>query len=236
PTLIELFPEASRGELVELQRRYRDVYRWQRRGLVHVLRWTTPGRVWSGDFSEVPEPIDGVWDHLLAVRDLGASDQLEALPAEAQDGQTARDVLETQFRRHGAPLVMKLDNGSAFIARETKALCNRWGVLILYSPPRTPSFNGSIEAGIGGGKGRAHWESARHGRPGQWTCDDIEAARLTGNDTGRPRGTPGPSPDQLWQAREPITEQERSVFLECYQRHEQEERIRRGIGERSAYS
>src|SRR5262249_8801460 len=72
PTLMEQFPDVARGELVELQRRYRDVYRWQRRGLVHVLRWTTPGRVWSSDFSEVPEPVDGEWDHLLAVRDLGA--------------------------------------------------------------------------------------------------------------------------------------------------------------------
>lgn len=236
PTLIEQFPDASRGELAELQRRYRDTYRWRRRGLVHELRWRKPGRVWSADFSEVPEPIDGAWKYLLAVRDLGASEQLEALPVEGLDGRTAREVFETLFQRHGAPLVMKLDNGSAFIAAETKDLFARWGVRVLYSPPRTPEFNGAIEAGIGGLKVRIFWEAARHGRAGQPTCDDVEAARLSGNHMARPRGLAGPSPDQLWQARSSVSEDERAAFLAGYRGHEWEERIRRGIGTRSAYS
>ena len=45
----------------------------------------------------------------------------------------------------------------------------RWGVWSLYSPERTPSYNGSVEAGIGSISVRAHYQSARADRPGDWT-------------------------------------------------------------------
>lgn len=235
-TLVDLFPDVARGELVDLQRRYREAYRWRRRKLVHTLRWTVPGRVWAADFSETPEPIEGRWEHLLVVRDLSSSEQLEAMPVEKQDGETARGVFESQFRRQGAPLVMKLDNGPAFISEETKWLFDRWGVLALYSPPRTPSFNGSIEAGIGGLKVRAHWESARHCRAGEWTCDDVEAARRQGNECGRPRGLNGPTPDQIWRGRSKISGEERARFRAAYRQHERQEKLRRGSETRTAYT
>jgi hypothetical protein len=88
------------------------------------------------------------------------------------------------------------------------------------SPPYTPEYNGACEAGIGSIKLRAHLESARHDRPGQWTCDDIEAARLMANETARPRGTP----KQSWNGREPVTPVVRAAFHETYSRLECESR------------
>ena len=56
------------------------------------------------------------------------------------------------------------------------------------SPPRTPRYNGSAEAGNGAVKTPSHHEAARHGRIGCWTSDDLEAVRLQANLTARPWG------------------------------------------------
>lgn len=48
--------------------------------------------------------------------------------------------------------------------------------------------------------------------PGYWTWDDVEAARLEANATSRPHGPRGPSPDQMWEARLPITNVNRTLF------------------------
>jgi hypothetical protein len=88
--------------------------------------------------------------------------------------------------------VLKSDNGSAFIAEAVEVLLQRWNVWQLFSPVRLPSYNGSCEAGIGSMKTRTHYQSALRGCPGEWSCDDVEAARLQANHTARPWG-PGES-------------------------------------------
>ena len=100
---------------------------------------------------------------------------------------------------------------------------------ILFSPPRMPSYNGSIEAGIGSLTSRTEQHAARQGHPGYWTWDDTQAARLEANATARPRGPLGPSPDQLWLARQPITQQERSQFLLSVARHQKDVEAVQGI-------
>jgi hypothetical protein len=85
-------------------------------------------------------------------------------------------------------------------------------VIPLFSPPRTPGYNGAIEAGIGSLKTRTQTHAARYGRPGWWTWDDVEAARAEANATARPRGPSGPTPDASWHARRPVTPAERGMF------------------------
>ena len=198
PTLQQLFPFVARRELEDLARRYRFVYRKRRRAFHAVLLLATPGAVWAMDFTEAPLPIDGLYRYLLVVRDLATGTQLLAQPTREADGPVVRDALQALFLEHGAPLVLKSDNGSHFVNEEVDKLLARWGTLVLRSPPCTPSYNGACEAGIGGLKARAHEESARHGRPGEWTCDDVEAARLRANQTARPRGARGPVPADAW--------------------------------------
>ena len=41
---------------------------------------------------------------------------------------------------------------------------------------------------------------------------DLEAARLEANETARPWGSKGPSPDEVWRSRKPITHEERDAF------------------------
>ncbi len=229
PTLQGLFPEMTRAALLELQDRCRAIYRRRAARLVHTLRWTRPGTVWAMDFSDPPEPIEGLYKKLLVVRDLASGKILIAIPAVEASAKLVIAILESLFRWLGPPLVIKCDNGSAFIADEVKACLREHGVQPLYSPPGTPPYNGSIEAGIGSIKVRAFWQAALHDRPGQWTCDDIEAAVAEANTMGRPRQLEGPSPHEVWLRRQPITEAQRRSFREACARYAREEYTQRGL-------
>lgn len=219
PTLRRRFPQVAREELREMQRRYRRVLRRKGRATLHVLRWMEPGAVWAMDHAEAPAPIDDRYGSLLAVRDLASQQQLAALPVEAQDAVTTEAVLESLVREHRAPLVLKADNGSAFLSGTLQSWAKRHRVRLLYSPPGVPSYNGSIEAGIGGLKTRIHHQAARAGRPGRWTADDVAAAMAQGNQERRPWGARGPTPAQVWRARQPIPETARTAFERMYRRH-----------------
>jgi hypothetical protein len=120
--------------------------------------------------------------------------------------------MESLFVMHGAPLVLKCDNGSAFIDHVFRAGVSSFGVEMLFSPPRIPSYNGSIEAGIGSLSGRTEQHAARQGHPGHWTWDDVEAALAEANATARPFGELGPSPDAVCASRTLINPEERSLF------------------------
>jgi hypothetical protein len=63
-------------------------------------------------------------------------------------------------------------------------------------------------------KTRALHIAATNGRPADWTCDDVEGARLQANETARPHGPWLPSPDQMWQSRVQIDDVERRTFGE----------------------
>jgi transposase InsO family protein len=196
----------------------RDWATAQERGL-RVLKWTRPGTVWALDFSEAPTRIEGRYRYLLSVRDLSSGRQLLALPCHDATEATATAALRALLLQHGAPLVVKADNGSAFIAFAFRALLEDHGVTLLYSPPRTPKYNGACEAGIGGLKTRAHHLAAWADRPGEWTCEDVERARCAGNERGRPFGRREPTPNEAWVRRVAPTEEQRDAFRDAVQRH-----------------
>jgi hypothetical protein len=212
PTLQATFPQMARREVQDILRRYRRAWKRRRRLLTRMLRWTRPGCVWAMDFAKPPLPVDGCFKYLFAVRDLASGMQLLWLPVTDESARTVLRALTTLFRQHGPPLVLKSDNGSAFIADETSRFLSRWRVWHLRSPPEWPEYNGACEAGIGSMKSRTHHESSRHGRPGEWTCEDVEAARLQANETARPWGLHGPRPEEAWHERHPISVKERLAF------------------------
>src|SRR5262249_20399719 len=69
-------------------------------------------------------------------------------------------------------------------------------------------------------------QAAHQGRPGVWTWDDLAAAVDEANTMGQPRGPDGPTPDQAWAARHPITADERLAFLEAMAQQRLAERAR----------
>jgi len=211
-TLRECFPAMSRSELTDIVRRYRRVWRKRNRVPLRVLDWRCPGRVWAIDFSGPLTAIEGRYPYMLAVRDVCTGEQLLWLPVENATGEVARDALAALFATHGAPLVLKSDNGSPFTGSVVQELLVQHEVVALFSPPYWPAYNGAIEAGIGSLKDRTEASAARAGHPGCWTWDDVARARLEANTLARPRGKSGPSPEDAWTGRTAITSEERTAF------------------------
>jgi transposase InsO family protein len=228
PTLRDCFPVMPRAELQDLLRRYRRVWQHRHHQAPHRLTWSRPGSVWAIDFTEALHPIDGLYPYLLAVRDLASGQQLLWLPVTSATAAVTVSALASLFACHGAPLVLKMDNGSSFLAEATQGLLQAAGVVPLFSPPRLPRYNGSIEAGIGSLKTRTETQATYQGRPGHWTCDDAAAAQEEANATARPRGPQGPTPDQLWATRTPHTPEERSFFQATVERRRTEARTEAG--------
>ena len=226
--LQEFFPGVARRELEDLQHRYRDAHLKKSRVLVHALRWQRICAVWAMDYTEPPCAVDGIYRSILVVRDLASGMQLLALPVAAATAQETFAALHTLFREHGVPLVVKSDNGSAFTAEGVEGFLEVRDVYHLLSPPRLPSYNGACEAGIGSLKTRAHHESARNDRPGEWTCDDVDAARLMANETSRPGGIHAPTPNERWRIRLLLTPAEREKFQETVEAFRAE--VRKELG------
>lgn len=213
PSLQARFPEVARAELSNLQRRFRRVYRRQHRRLLRSLQWQTPGTVWALDHCQAPEPIDGVFPYILNVRDLASGQVLGWIPVTAADAQTTLRLVERLFHEHGPPLVLKSDNGSAFIDATFRELLDRWKVVALRSPPHTPQYNGSCEAGGGAMKQRTEEQATLDGHPGRWTSADLEAALVVANVVLHPHGPNHETPAELWRARAPIPCETRAAFL-----------------------
>lgn len=229
PTLRRMYPQVARGELQELQRHARIHFRRRRKWLVHMLNWTQAGIVWAMDFTKSPTAIDGTYPMLLCIRDLASGYQLMAMPCRDKSTGVVLDALEVLVRWHGAPLVLKCDNEGAYRSSKLKAWARRHNVLLLFSPVATPEYNGAIEAGIGSIKTRAHYQAARQGRPGEWTCDDVEAAVQQANETARPKGLRGPTPAEMWEDQEAISKAQRGMFYRTYRKHHAWECTKRGL-------
>ena len=212
PALRTCFPLMGRAELADLVRRYRAVWRARHRVPLRVLTWSGAGRVWAIDFTgPLPTPA-GDARYVLAVRDLASGRQLLWRAADAPTGEVTRAALADLFARLGPPLVVKCDNGSAFVGGDVRDLLAARGVIALYSPPHWPRYNGAIEAGIGALKELTAARAARAGHAGLWTADDLAGARAEANAQPRPWREGGASADALWDARELITDDERAAF------------------------
>jgi transposase InsO family protein len=223
------FPQMARAELQDLLGRYRRVWvkrqqRWQ-----SVLHWQQPGTVWAMDFAYAPTAIDGLYPYALAVRDLASGQQLLWEPFADMTAQALIGALTRLFTMHGAPLVLKSDNGSAFRAAETKQLLRQWQVSPLFSPPGLPAYNGSCEAGIGSLTKRTEYQALLHARPGLWAIRDLEVARHQANTVLRPWGANGPTHEEVWDQRRLLSAETRTAFGTTRQRFEQEARLEGGI-------
>jgi hypothetical protein len=209
--LRQAFPDMARAELEDILRRYRRLWRRRQSQPLRILHWQVPGSIWAADFTQAPQPIDGIYPYLLAVRDLASGYQLLWQPVMHADSAAVQDALASLFALDGAPLVLKTDNGSPFAAA-LSSLAAPTSPLALFSPPYTPTYNGSIEAGIGSLKTRTQAHAARHGRTKYWTVDDVVAAQCEANTTSHPKGPSAPTPQQVWHTRRPIMPEQRALF------------------------
>src|SRR5262249_3061484 len=146
PTLRDCFPRMARAELEDLLKRYRRLWRKRHQQALHVLHWQVPGTLWAMDYTEAPAPLDGLYRYVLAIRDPPSGQQLLAHPVAIATADEALLALQSLLALHGPPLVLKTDNGSPFCAGPTLDFLHQTRVIPLFSPPRTPRYNGAIEA------------------------------------------------------------------------------------------
>jgi transposase InsO family protein len=228
PTVRSHCPGTTRAELGEIVAFYRRWWQEQNQVWRHRLHWHRPGAVWALDFTQPPTPIDGCYGYILSVRDLASGYQLLWWPVASQTAAVTIQALTLLFTIYGAPLVLKSDNGSAFIDEETLELLRTWQVQVLFSPPRTPTYNGAVEAGNGSLKTRTQNQADAAGRPGQWTSADLEAACIQAN-ASRPRRLKGRSPEEVWRSRSPLTEMDRQGFENTVDQERRQARTQKGI-------
>jgi transposase InsO family protein len=176
------------------------------------LTWLRVGAVWAMDFVEAPELIDGRFPFLLSIEDLASRFTLLWSPVPHEDAAHVLTHLAELFTQHGAPLVLKCDNGSAFLCDALKAFLTDWLVASLYSPPRRPQYNGACERNNGCLKSQTHHAASLTAHADWWSTEDTATARAILNTTIRPWGHTGPTPDERWRRREPLSEDERTSF------------------------
>lgn len=128
----------------QLARWAKVVRQTQRDSMKHV-QWLWSGLAWSMDATEYgPEGCQ-----LIPVQDLASRYRLAPLVTDRLNGCQIARHLENLFRQHGAPLLLKRDNGSPFNHHAIDELMARYCVLPLNNPPHYPRYNGSMEKGIG---------------------------------------------------------------------------------------
>jgi transposase InsO family protein len=131
-------------------------------------------------------------------------------------------VVTALFLEHGPPLVLKSDNGAAFVSAAFRELHAAWQVTPLFSPPRTPRYNGACEAGIGAAKRRTAEVAARQGRYGVWNTDDLEQARCMANEHHYPHGREQGTPAARFAARPSLDPALRAAFAQTVDRIQQQ--------------
>jgi len=108
------------------------------------IQWLFPGLAWSCDATEYGR--DG--RQIIPVQDLASRYRFQPLVSNRLDGSQIAVHLQSLFRKHGAPLFLKRDNGSPFNNQHVDAVMARFGVLPLNNPPHFPRYNGAQEKSI----------------------------------------------------------------------------------------
>jgi hypothetical protein len=133
------------ARLVAAERTERNEAR--RRTCKHVT-WRTPDVAWAIDATERGRDRRGRKLYVHAVQDLCTRYRFAPLIALESKGVSVASHLAKLFRRHGPPLFLKRDNGSALNHEAIDAVLATHGVIPLNSPAHYPRYNGAIEKSI----------------------------------------------------------------------------------------
>lgn len=182
--LRKALPGLPRNSAVAYLRRYERVCRKRRRRRHRVL-WNMPGTVWAIDGTWLERCVEGSGRRALIVVELHSKKTLALESVSGERIVEVERVLAQLIQKHGAPLVLKLDNGSAFISLRIAVFCALRGITLMHSPPRQPAFNGTCEVSGRWAKRRAQVAADLRGdghadavRPGP--CGDLRRCAAEG--------------------------------------------------------
>lgn len=129
----------SRRAFQILVRNRRQEIAREREAACTRIEWSRPAAVWAMDPGQLGPR------HWNLVGDLASRFRFELVTATMLPAHTIANQLAALFARHGAPLVLKRDNGSNLAGGEVDELLDAYGVIALNSPPHYPAYNGAIE-------------------------------------------------------------------------------------------
>ncbi len=138
----------SRRELARLVAAERGRQNLGRRQVCKRVTWHAPNVAWALDATERGRDRRGRKLYVHAVQDLCSRYRFAPLAALESKGPAVAAHLSKLFRRHGAPLFLKRDNGSPLNHAAVNAVLADFGVIPLNSPAHYPRYNGAIEKGI----------------------------------------------------------------------------------------
>lgn len=174
PILRRRVPGLPRNAAAAYLHRVKRVMGRRRRRNWRVVKWLVAGAVWAIDGTWLDHPVEGRGRRALVVVELHSR---KVLCLESVAGERASAViacLRKLIARHGAPLVLKADNGSAFISKAVAMLCRQHGITLMHSPVRRPRWNGTCEVSGRWAKARAQAAAALRGDPERLCEADLE--------------------------------------------------------------
>ena len=136
-------PGISRRDLQVRVKVVRDEENAARAETTRHLEWIRPGSVWATDTTEVA--VGGQKYHIQTVRDLASRYTLTPHTSHVPTDEENARMLEDQFRRYGAPLFLKRDNGSNENGPAIARVLAAWGIIPINSPVAYPQYNGAVE-------------------------------------------------------------------------------------------
>jgi hypothetical protein len=139
--------QISRRELEALIATARRAAAEERQAACCHITWHVPGVVWSLDDTELAR-VNGRPLCLHQVQDLASRYKFLPWVGERILGETVAERLEQLFRQHGAPLVLKRDNGGNLNQHAVDVVLARYWVVPLNSPRQYPPYNGGMERAI----------------------------------------------------------------------------------------
>jgi transposase InsO family protein len=133
------------ARLVAAERERRNL---ERRRVSKRVTWKEPNLAWAIDATEQGKDEHGARLYVHAVQDLCTRYRFAPLVAVESKGEAVAAHLQSLFRRHGAPLFLKRDNGSPLNHVAVDRVLADNGVIPLNSPAYYPKYNGAVEKGI----------------------------------------------------------------------------------------
>ncbi|HEY1792917.1 MAG TPA: hypothetical protein VGG34_08355 [Opitutaceae bacterium] len=138
----------SRRAVADMVAEVRSRKARDRRQVSKHVTWNEPNLAWAIDSAEKGKDQQGEPLHVHAVQDLCTRFRFAPLVAAQSKGEEVALHLETLFRKHGAPLFLKRDNGSPLNHAAVDDLIAQYGIIPLNSPAYYPKYNGAVEKGI----------------------------------------------------------------------------------------
>ena len=139
--------QLSRRDLGALITTARRALAAQRQAACCHIAWHAPGVVWAVDDTELARSPHQTL-RLHQVQDLASRYKFRPWVGEQIVGETVAARLEQLFLQHGAPLVLKRDNGGNLNQAAVDAILARYWVVPLNSPRQYPPYNGGMERAV----------------------------------------------------------------------------------------